>query len=791
MKFSENWLREWVNPELDRDALVEQLTMTGLEVDGVEPAAADLSAVVVAEVLSVAPHPDADRLRVCDVEVGADAPLSIVCGAPNVSVGMKTAAALVGASLAGGMRIRRSKLRGVESLGMLCGTAELGMSEDADGIMVLPADAPVGSALADYLALNDAIIDIDLTPNRGDCLGIAGIAREVGALNRIAVNPPDMLPVSAAIDDSFPVELLAPDACPHYVGRVIRDIDPDAQTPLWMQERLRRSGVRSLGPLVDVTNYVMLELGQPMHAFDLQQLQQGIRVRLAEQGETLTLLDGKELALDDDTLVIADHQRVLALAGIMGGLYSGVSDDTRHLFLESAFFEPLAIAGRARRYGLQTDSSYRFERGVDPALQAHALERATRLLLDIVGGQPGPLVERGADAPARAAITLRARRLQRVLGIAIDPEQVQDTLQRLGMEVSAVDEGWQVIPPSYRFDIAIEADLVEEIARTYGYDNIPDRPPTVPMAMPPQPEGHLPLSRLRRGLIAHGYQEVVTYSFVEPELQDALDPGVDTVALSNPLSAELSVMRTSMWPGLVQALRYNLNRQQERARLFETGLVFRPDGEGGISQHGQIGAAMIGEVWPQQWANNSRNGDFFDLKGSVEGLLAATGRLSDFRFEAAQHPALHPGQSARVFDGERPIGWLGALHPALEKRLGVPAGVLLFELQLVALQQAATPVFRPLSRFPGRRRDLALIVARDTPAAQVMACIRDSVGELLTELTLFDVYTGSGIDVGAKSLALGLTLQASDRTLEDAEVENIMVTLMERLQRDTGATLRE
>ena len=791
MKFSENWLREWVNPALDRDALVAQLTMAGLEVDGVEPVAADLSAVVVAEVLSVAPHPDADRLRVCEVEVGADAPVSIVCGAPNVAAGMKTVAALIGATLAGGMRIKRSRLRGVESFGMLCGTAELGMTEDADGLMELPADAPVGTAVADYLALDDAIIDIDLTPNRGDCLGIAGIAREVGALNRIAVNEPDMSAVAAVIDDGFPVELLAPDACPRYVGRVIRDINPDARTPLWMQERLRRGGVRSLGPLIDVTNYVMLELGQPMHAFDLNQLQQGIRVRLAEQGETLTLLDGKELALDDDTLVIADHQRVLALAGIMGGGDSGVSDDTRHLFLESAFFEPLAIAGRARRYGLQTDSSYRFERGVDPALQARAVERASQLLLDIVGGRPGPLVEQGADAAPRAPINLRAQRLRRVLGVDIDPGQVQDTLQRLGLQLDAVEGGWQVVPPSFRFDITIEADLVEEVARTYGYDNIPDRPPSVPMAMPPQPEGQLPLSRLRRGLIAHGYQEVVTYSFVEPELQDALDPEVGTVALANPLSAELSVMRTSMWPGLVQALRYNVNRQQERVRLFETGLVFRPTGGGGISQRSQIGGAVIGEAWPQQWGSSSRKGDFFDLKGDVEGLLAAGGRLADYRFEAARHPALHPGQSARVYDGEQAVGWLGALHPVLEKRLGVPTGLMLFELDLEALRCAVTPSFKPLSRFPGRRRDMALIVARDTPATQVMRCMRESIGDLLTELTLFDVYTGSGINADAKSLALGLTLQSTDHTLEDAEVEAIMATLMDRLRRDTGASLRE
>jgi phenylalanyl-tRNA synthetase beta chain len=794
MKFSENWLREWVNPDLDRDALVEQLTMAGLEVDGVEAAAADLDKVVVGEVLTMEQHPGADRLKVCLVAIGTDRPVTIVCGAPNVRVGIKAPAALIGAVLAGGMKIKRSKLRGVVSEGMLCGTAELGMTEDADGLFDLPADASVGSAISDYLKLDDGLIDIDLTPNRGDCLGIAGIAREVGALNRVPVTVPMMDPVAASIDDRFPLEVSAPEACPRYVGRVIRDIDPDAVTPLWMQERLRRSGVRSLGPLVDVTNYVMLELGQPMHAFDLDQLSGGITVRLAAPGETLTLLDGKELDLDADTLVIADQDKVLALAGIMGGLYSGVADSTRHLFLESAFFAPLAIVGRARRYGLQTDSSYRFERGVDPALQARAIERATGLLLDIVGGKAGPLIEAGSAPEAAAPITLRSSRLQRVLGVEVPAGEVSDTLERLGMGVTVVDDGWQVVAPSYRFDIAIEADLVEEVARTYGYDRIPDSPPLVRMAMPPQPEARLPLSRLRQALVANGYQEVVTYSFVEPELQDALDPESRTVSLANPLSAELSVMRTSIWPGLVQTLRYNLNRQQDRLRLFETGLVFRPgagEGVAGIDQHAQIGGVLVGDRLPQQWGSPARKVDFFDLKGDVEALLAIGGEAEAYRFEAAQHPALHPGQCARVLRDGEPIGWLGALHPALEQRLDLPTGVFLFELNLNPLQSTRIPAFAALSRFPGRRRDLALLVSDQVPSDRVMDCIRASVGDLLAELNLFDVYTGKGIEPGYKSLALGLGLQAGDHTLEDTEVETVIGELMTRLEAETGAVLRD
>ncbi|HSH28745.1 MAG TPA: phenylalanine--tRNA ligase subunit beta, partial [Thiohalobacter sp.] len=635
MKVSEQWLREWVNPPVDTQALAEQLTMAGLEVDSIEPAAGEFDSVVVGEVLEIAPHPDADKLRVCRVEAGQDGdPLQIVCGAPNVHQGMRAPVALVGGSLPGGLRIKKAKLRGVESFGMLCSARELGLSEEHAGLMALPVDAPVGTDIRDYLELDDRIIEVDLTPNRGDCLGIAGIAREVALLNDCETTPPQIAPVVAAVDDTFPVTVAEPEACPRYLGRVIRGIDPEAVTPLWLQERLRRGGIRPLGPVIDVTNYVLLELGQPMHGFDLARLQDGIEVRLARPGERLVLLDGREVELAADSLVIADGSGPLALAGVMGGEASGVGEATRDLFLECAFFDPLHIAGRARAYGLQTDSSYRFERGVDPELQLRALDRATQLLLAICGGRPGPVIEMTSDIhlPRRPAIRLRSERIRRLLGFELKAAEVAGILEGLGCAVDAERENWSVIPPSHRFDLAIEADLIEELGRVHGYNRLPSRAPAGRLQMTPQREEQVTLNRLRLSLVERGYQEAITYSFVDAALQTRLDPERAAIPLANPLSADLAVMRSSLWPGLLTALGHNLRRQQARVRFFECGLNFiSQDNE--IQQQSYIAGALCGSALPEQWGAVDGGLDFFDVKADVEALLRLGGCFDAFSFE--------------------------------------------------------------------------------------------------------------------------------------------------------------
>jgi phenylalanyl-tRNA synthetase beta chain len=792
MKISENWLREWVNPPVSTEELATQLTMAGLEVDSVEPAAADFEGVLVGHVLKVEPHPDADKLRVCQVDVGQGEALNIVCGAPNVHEGMRAPTAVVGARLPGDFKIKKAKLRGVPSFGMLCSAKELGMAEASEGLLPLPSDAPVGADVRSYLGLDDQVIEVDLTPNRGDCLGIAGVAREIGVLNRVPVTAVSADLVPPSCDATFPVALESPEDCPRYLGRVIRGIDAAAETPLWMQERLRRGGIRSLGPLVDVTNYVMLELGQPMHAFDLGRLEGGIEVRRARAGDVLTLLDGREVKPDADTLLIADGAKPLALAGIMGGEFSGVNDDTRDLFLECAWFNPLSIAGRARRYGLQTDASYRFERGVDPELAPRAMERATRLLLDIVGGEPGPVSDSvlPEHLPVRAPVTLRAARLARVLGAGIPDAEVEDILQRLGMHVVAAAGEWRITPPGFRFDVSIEADLIEEVGRVYGYNRLPTRRIGGALDMGARPEGSLAGDRLRNLLVDRGYQEVVTYSFVDPELQTLLDPEADGIALANPISADMAVMRTTLWPGLLQALVYNLKRQQERVRLFESGLKF-------INQHHElkqikcISAAMTGAVDPEQWDRPSRAADFFDLKGDLEALLDLTGRPDHFIFEPARHPALHPGQCARIEYDQKTVGWIGALNPEVVRKLGVSEDILLFELEMQPLTQRAVPSFRGLSRFPSIRRDLAVVVDESVSALALRQCIEATLPELLQELRLFDVYRGKGVDSRRKSIAFGLILQDSSRTLTDEEVDAAMERVTARLQEELGASLRD
>jgi len=804
MQFSELWLREWANPALETQELVDQITMAGLEVDAIEAAAGEFSGIVVGQILSFEQHPDADKLNVCKVSDGNEE-FQIVCGAPNVREGMKIPFAKIKAVLPGDFKIKKAKLRGVESFGMLCAEEELGLADKSDGLWDLPADAPLGVCMREYLGLSrdgrdDKIIDVDLTPNRGDCLSIAGLSREVGVLNKVDVTAPVIEAVAATIDDAIDVQLQDPDACPRYVGRVIKGINIKAASPLWMQEKLRRSGIRSIDPVVDVTNFILLELGQPMHAFDLAKLDGGIIVRKAVQDETLVLLDDQEIKLNSDVLVIADNSKALAMAGVMGGADSGVdAEQTTDILLESAYFNPISIAGKARNFGLHTDSSHRFERGVDFELQRNAIERATALLLEIVGGEAGPVVEKTseADLPSCAEIVLVEAHIEKMLGLTIEASEVEEILTRLGMNLSPYKDakgnsGWKVIAPSYRFDMAIEADLIEELARIYGYNRLPVRTPMAATPLLPVPENELAMKDVRRQLVGRGYQEAITYSFVEPSVQKLLDPEVAPLALANPISADLSVMRTNLWAGLVQTAVHNIKRQQPRVRLFETGLSFVPQPgkdpsnlDESLVQDPKLGMLLTGTRTEQSWSEADQNVDFFDLKGDFESLIARTGSQARYTFVPAEHPALQPGQTASIqLDGVA-VGWIGALHPNLAKPLGLKQAVYLLEISLKAVRQVEVPSFKPLSKFPGMSRDLALVVAGSTPVADVMSLIREKAGDYLTKLNLFDIYQGKGIDPDRKSLALGLTWQHPSRTLNEEEVneavDNVLAHLADRI----------
>ena len=797
MRFSESWLREWIDPPVDTKALADQLSMAGLEVDAIEPAAAPFSGVVVGLVESLEQHPDAQKLRVCQVDIGTGEPQQIICGAANVAAGMRVPVAALGALLPGDFKIKRAKLRGVESFGMICSAKELGLAESSEGILPLPDDAPIGADFRDWLGLDDACIEVDLTPDRGDCLSIAGLAREVAAINGLDLAAPVLAPVAAISGDKMPVRLLAPEACPRYACRVIRGIDPAAATPLWMRERLRRGGIRPIAPVVDVTNYVLLELGQPMHGFDLARLEGEIQVRMATPGERLQLLNGEEIALRPDSLVIADASAALALAGIMGGQASGVGDDTRDVLLESAFFAPTAIAGKARGYGLHTDSSHRFERGVDPGLQVRAIERATELLLAITGGEPGPVVDVTSEAhlPRREPLALRPSRCTQVLGLDLSVETIAATLGRLGMQVETAGGGLMVTPPSARFDLLHEVDLIADLGRIHGYDRIPTTRHQAATPVSAPPETAFDLDRARLTLVSRGYQEVITYSFVSPELQAQVEPEREGLRLANPISAELSVMRLSLWPGLLQTARYNRARQQERVRIFESGLCFLPEGAE-LRQEPMIGGLVLGGLEPEQWGASDRPADFFDLKGDVEALLAAAGSAvaragSGFAFVPAEHPALHPGQTARVVRGDREVGLLGMLHPRLAAELDLAGDTFLFQLAQEALAADRLPAFTQVSRFPAIRRDLALVIDAGVPFASVESCVRGSAGGLLRELILFDVYAGSKIDTGRKSLALGLILQASSQTLTDDLVDETVDRVVSALASEFDARLRD
>ena len=804
MIFTQQWIREWLGDSVDAallapERLVSQLTMAGLEVDAHGPVAAAFSGVLVAEVLDVQPHPDADKLRVCRVNDGNQT-IQVVCGAPNVRAGLKVPYATIGAELPGAeagksFRIKKAKLRGIESSGMLCSAAELGLSEAADGLYELPAEAPIGVDIRDYLELNDTFYELDLTPNRGDCLGIRGIAREIAALNGVTAISPQMPVVTASIKDTFPVRISAPQACPRYLGRVVRNIDISAPTPLWMQEKLRRCGLRSIDPVVDITNFVLLELGQPMHAFDLQQLDQEICVRMAASADELVLLDGKTVQPDADTLLITDAKGPLALAGIMGGENSGVTQATRDVFLECAYFAPLAVAGRARRYGLHTDASHRYERGVDFELQAMAMERATALLLEICGGQAGPVTETLGELPDRREVSLKAANVSRLLGMTMTGDQIVSILGGLGISMLTQNgDTMRFAVPSFRFDISIEADLIEELARVHGYDNLPVTRPAVRMQLPEQPESAVGMSRLRERLVTLGYQQVISYSFVEPGLMTAIQASPPPVPLLNPISADMSVMRTSLWPGLISTLRYNVNRQQSRVRLFETGQVFlrrEGDHEQTIRQPEMLAGLIYGSRYPTEWSQGREPADFFDLKGDIETLLGLTGLAETFTFERTRHQAMHDGQCARIVVNGRHVGLMGALDPRLQRELDISQRVLLFEIELDALLAAKVPTFKPLSRFPEVSRDLAVVLDQEVSAQALRELLQAEAGEFLVGLRIFDVFQGDALGKNKKSVALGLTWQHPSRTLGDDDINVIIERCVKGLEDKFNAKLRK
>ena len=801
MKFSEQWLRRWVSIEADTQELVDTITMAGLEVDDVESVAGEFTGVVVGEIVACEQHPDADKLRVTKVSIGSEE-AQVVCGAPNARVGIKVPFATVGALLPtkegpGNFKIKKAKLRGVESFGMLCAEEELGMADSSDGLMELPADAPVGQDIREYLDLDDKIIDVDLTPNRGDCLSIAGLAREVSANFLAEVTEEQVTAVAPAIDDTFPINVEAPEGCPRFVGRVIRNVDVTKTTPLWMVERLRRSGIRSIDPVVDVTAYVMLELGQPMHGYDLNTLNGSITARMAKAGEKLTLLDGQEIALNksgnEKLLVIADEQRVLGLAGIMGGEDSGVSAETKDVFLEAAFFEQITIAGKARSFGLHTDASHRFERGVDSELQRKAIERATALVLEICGGEAGPVTEVASEAnlPKQREVILRSSKVESLLGVAIDDSHTEALLTRLGLGMESTGEGqWKVTVPSWRFDISIEEDLVEELGRIYGYNNLPTTIPTALLKLKQVDEDKVKESDLRRVLTGRGYNEAVSFSFIAPELHEMFDPAREPVALANPIASDLSVMRTSLLPGLVKTVGYNLNRQQSRVRLFETGLTFIKEGDK-LTQEPMLAAIITGDRYPESWQDKAEAVDFFDLKGDFEALLEVGLAADDFTFRKSEHVAMHPGQCAEIVRGGEVIGHIGAIHPSLAKKMSVPTGVYMVEVNLNILMQGKVTEFAPLSKFPEVRRDLALIVKQSVAADELAQVMREESGELFRDVRTFDVYAGQGIEEGHKSLAMGLTLQHASRTLKDEEVNQLIDSIVSRLEREFNASLRQ
>ena len=791
MRISIQWLSDWLDSAPEPRDLAERLTMAGLEIEAVEPAAAPLHGVVVGEILECGKHPSADTLNVCKVSDGT-AVLQIVCGAPNARAGMKVPLATIGATLPGGMEIRSAKLRGVESFGMLCSARELGLSEDATGLMELPVGTATGTAITDALRLDDTVLEVNLTPNRGDCMSMQGVAREAALVTGSALRGPAFAPVPPQSDERFPVELEPGAGCARFAARVIRGVSPDAQAPMWIRERLRRAGLRPISAIVDVTNYVMLELGQPMHAYDLRELDGGIVVRRAKAGETLRLLDGREVELDDRVMVIADRAKSLALAGVMGGEHSGISAGTSDVLLEVAFFLPDAVAGRGRRYGLVTDASQRFERGVDPTLQERAIERVTQLLLDCAGGVPGPVevTELREELPQRAVVKFRPERARRVIGAPVADDAIATIFERLGMELGRDGSVWQVRCPPWRFDITIEEDLIEEVARVHGFDRIPETDSSVRESMPARSETRVAEETAADLLVQRGYHEAITYSFVDPALQALFCPDEPALELANPIAADLAAMRVSLWPGLVKALVENQRRQQSRVRLFEIGRRFRLSG-GTLAEVPVIAGLAAGPALPEQWGVRAEAVDFFDVKSDLEALLRATGASGDFSFVPDRHPALHPGQASRIVRGGRAVGWLGRLHPELERTLELTYSTLVFELETEPGLVAVVPQHHEISRFPAVRRDIAIVVDESVPVQALLGRIRASAGPLLTDLLVFDIYRGAGITQGRKSVAIGLNLQDISRTLTDVDTDAVVAQVVIDLEREHNAAIRD
>ncbi len=812
MKVSEAWLREWVNPSLSTSQLVHTLTMAGLEVDAVEPAAPHFSGVVVGQIETVDPHPDAEKLRVCMVTDGMSN-YQVVCGASNATQGLKIPFAKVGAELPSknedeeAFVIKKAKLRGVESLGMLCGASELGLEDIVDGLLELPEDAPVGNDFREYLQLEDPVIEVDLTPNRGDCLSLLGIAREVGVLSRTELKWPKMEPVAESISDTVQIELSASDYCPRYAGRVVRNVNLAAETPLWMRERLRRAGLRCIDCVVDITNYVMLELGQPMHAFDLDKLG-AINVRRAVAEENAILLDDSEVKLDESMLVIADgfSNEVLAVAGVMGGATSAVSSATRHIFFESAYFEPSLHAGKARALGMHTDSSHRFERGVDAKAQERAIERATALLIEIAGGDAGPVTVVDKTVEKDSTVVLQSANIKHILGFELEPNKVEEIFSRLEFRPVPFEDGWHLQAPSHRFDINVEADLLEELARIYGYDNLPVEPPVSAMEFLLTPEQSLSPSVIKQHMVGLGYRETINYSFIDPEIQKQFFEELPVVTLQNPISSDMSVMRTSLLPGLISTAKYNLSRQQKRFRLFETGMVFLPnenDQENPLKQINRIAALITGERLTESWlsktesvtARNSQPDvfDFYDLKADVESLLSLVGQ-KEVEFRAVNHEdflhQLHPGQSAIVSIGGENVGCLGVLHPKLQKTLGLDSPIWVFDFDLNLISQKKVPKFKGLSKFPEVRRDLAIMLDKNISVGDVCHTAKQASGEDLVSLVVFDRYSGEGVVEGQQSIGIGLTWQHPERTLNDDEVTAIVDRVVDSMKEKYGATLR-
>jgi phenylalanyl-tRNA synthetase beta chain len=792
MIISENWLREWIDLDVDTTELVRILNMGGLEVDAVHPAGPQLDNVIVGRIVSVEHHPDSDRLRLCQVDTGGSHPVGIVCGAPNARAGLFAPLALPGAELPGDRLVELATIRGIDSLGMLCSARELDLGDEADGLLELDDNARPGQSLHDCLSLGDSIIEIELTANRGDCLSMLGVARELSVLTGSALNHPALPIIEPASDAGIPIKLDSPERCPRYVGRVVDGIDAKARTPSWMSERLRRCGVRPVSAVVDVTNYVMLEIGQPMHAFDKDRLNERILVRQAREGESIKLLDGSVHTLDANILVIADAGGAIAIAGIMGGEYSAISVDSKSIVLEAAFFAPQAISGHARRYALHTDASHRFERGVDPELPRIAANYATALLQKITGGMPGPVIEAVDNRflPDPRPVAVRHQRVNRLIGVDIPRQDIEAILSRVGSQITDSATGWHVEPPSYRFDITIECDLIEEIARVRGYDLLPASVPTMRVERIDASDTNVAADRVKSVLVDRDYREVITYSFVDPILQHRLSPEEQEIDLKNPLASNLSVMRSSLWPGLLQVMIDNINRQHRRIRLFEVGKTFHGT-VGKIVEKERISGVVTGTVWPEQWGCRERGMDFFDVKSDLEALFALT-QLSDrFSFQRTEHhPGLHPGQAAVIRKESSEIGYLGRLHPEHQRALELPQPVYLFEIELSALTRQKMPEYAGISRFPAIRRDLAVWVDEAVSAGELLDLISTTSGEYLANLELFDVYRREDIDSKRKSMAFSLTLQASSRTLTDSDVESIIDRTLRELHDHYGAELR-